>query len=221
MHVSNSYNFVASLSVLTAFANAAVLPSPGHVLSSPAPRALGDNVLVNGGFEASGAWTGSSRAGFPQGYLTGSISATDYAFEGSSAYTISTSGPNTASLRGYCVSQTVSKPRGSYKFSAYIGRISHANTASPYQEAVTVAVAINNGRAILQNSICDSDASRGRLCPIKADNGVPTYDYVETRFTTTVDQIKVDICTTWTSSVTDGSRMSDEVLLDKVQVVAA
>lgn len=198
--------------------------STNAALTNAAPlwaTSVDNNLLVNGGFETASAWTGSPRSNLPQGYLVGSFATTDYAFEGSSAYKISTSDTNTNSLRGYCVTQTIRQPPGSYEFSADVGRISHADAASSTQETITVAVAINDGRAILQNAVCDSSASRGRLCTVAADNGVPTYDYVETRFMSTVGHIKVDICATWTTSITDGSRESDEVVLDNVKIVAA
>ena len=118
--------------------------------AAPLSKAPVDNdFLANDGFETASAWTGSSRSGLPQGYLHGSFATTDYACKRSSAYNISTSGANTASLRGYCVTQTISKPAGSYKFSVNVGRISHADATSSNQETITVVVAMKNGRAIL------------------------------------------------------------------------
>jgi hypothetical protein len=199
------------VAIYAAFASAAPL--------SKAP--VDNNFFANGGFETASAWTGSPRSGLSQGYLNDSFATTDYACKCSSVYKTSTAGANTASLRGYCVTQTINKPAGSYKFSVNVGRISHADATSSNQEAITLAVAINNGRAILQNAICDSSASRRGLCTVAARNGVPTYDYVETRFATIVGQIKVDICATWTSSITDGTRGSDWIVLDNVRAVAA
>jgi hypothetical protein len=139
MHFQTVPHLAISLPLCAALANAAPLST----------ISVDNNLLLNGGFEKASTWTGSSRSNLPQGYLVGSFAATDYAYEGSSAYKISTLGISTASLRGYCVTQIIRQVPSSYKFSTNIGRISHADATSSGQETINIAVAINDGRTIL------------------------------------------------------------------------